>query len=114
MLPVPAALAVGPKMQGGACSALRPYGREVWRDGVVRNRRVIGLGLGPCVWVRVGLNCVQEHTLAGQMKPVRGYRDFNVYVVYFCDTTFELVSRQLAGPGEVAVEQARAGGPFCP
>ena len=66
---------------------------------MVRNRRVIGLGLGPCVWVRVGSNCVQEHTLAGQMKPVKRLQGFQ-YVVYFCDTTFKLVSRQLAGPGE--------------
>jgi len=31
--------------EGGACSALNPDGREVWRDGVVRDRRVMAVGL---------------------------------------------------------------------
>ena len=43
-----------PKMQGGVSRATRPYGREVWRDGVVRNRRVIVLGWG---WA-MRLDCV--------------------------------------------------------
>ena len=66
---------------------------------MVRNRRVIGLGLGPCVWVRVGVKLCPGTHPGGSNETRKRLQGFQ-YVVYFCDTTFNFVSRQLAGPGE--------------
>ena len=47
-----------PKVQVSVSRATRPYGREVWRDGVVRNRRVIVLGWGWGWGWAMRLDCV--------------------------------------------------------
>jgi len=49
---------------------------------VVCNRSVIGFGLGHVCGSGLGLNCVREHTVAGKMKHVRGYRDFNMFITF--------------------------------
>ena len=69
---------------------------------MVRNRHVMVLGWGWGLAMRddsVGLCSLTHADVSNETR--QGLQAFQ-YVVYFCDTTFELISPQLVGPGEQA------------